>query len=123
MKTLRWYEVLSAEYGTVIPVLDYGQGPTEYGRDYMLTQAYNAHEAVRRTVQHWLNAERPTNLDNGGYCRGSRCSGQNPFAGHTATRASEELLANCSWDPAFTLPHPDGETAALPHPDAGEGQP
>ena len=27
------YLVCSKEYGTVIPIMDYGEGPTEYGRD------------------------------------------------------------------------------------------
>ena len=103
-RTLRWYEVVSPEYDTVIPVLDYGQGPTEYGADYMLTQAYSAREAIRRAVTHWLGVERPTNLDNGNYCRSERKSGANPFAGHKATRATSEKISNCSWDKYFTLP-------------------
>lgn len=32
-KRARWFLVLSPEYGTVVPVMDFGMGPTEYVRD------------------------------------------------------------------------------------------
>ena len=34
----RWY-VVTPEYGTVVPVLDYGQGPIEYGCDVVEIEA------------------------------------------------------------------------------------
>lgn len=80
----RWYLVVSREYGTVDTVLDYGQGPMEYGRDVLFVRSGNAKRAKtlfvramrRRTgARAWKDA--PWLTDG------------NPFAGMTATRCSE----------------------------------
>ena len=43
--TGRCYVVCSPEYGEVIPVLDYGQGPIEFGCDVAFAYARNARRA------------------------------------------------------------------------------
>ncbi len=40
-----WF-VVSPEYGTVIPILDYGQGPMEYGRDVVRVEAVTKTDAL-----------------------------------------------------------------------------
>lgn len=39
------YLVISPEYGTVIPILDYGEGPMEYGRDVVCVDAATKRQA------------------------------------------------------------------------------
>ena len=38
--------VVSPEYGTVIPILDYGQGPIEYGCDVVFVEAETRRDAL-----------------------------------------------------------------------------
>lgn len=45
-----WWYVISPEYGEVVPVLDYGQGPIEYGRDVIEVQARTKKEAISAGV-------------------------------------------------------------------------
>ena len=45
MSRLRWWTVVSPEYGTVVPVTDWGEGPLEYGRDVVYVQAEDPREA------------------------------------------------------------------------------
>lgn len=44
-QTGRCYCVCSPEYGTVIPVMDFAQGPMEYGCDVVFVFARNAKRA------------------------------------------------------------------------------
>lgn len=48
------YLVISEEYGEVVPILDYGQGPTEYGCDICyVIGAKNKNEARWTAYKHW----------------------------------------------------------------------
>lgn len=54
------YMVIGPERGVVIPVTDFGEGPTEYGCDVYLVDAPNRREArwaafreAKRTNAHW----------------------------------------------------------------------
>ena len=48
------YLVISDEYGEVIPVLDYSQGPVEYGRDVcVVLGAKDKNEAKWFAVKYW----------------------------------------------------------------------
>ncbi len=44
-RSAKWFLVCSAEYGTVVPVLDFGEGPTEYGRDCQYVRTRTTHRA------------------------------------------------------------------------------
>jgi len=45
-KILRRWLVVTPEYGEVIPILDYGQGPVEYVADVMEVEAETSHDAI-----------------------------------------------------------------------------
>ncbi len=47
------YLVVSEEYGEVVPVLDYGQGPMEYGCDVWEGEAQNKSDAKTLAWAHW----------------------------------------------------------------------
>lgn len=77
-----WFLVCSAEYGTVVPVLDFGEGPTEYGRDCLYVRARSAKRAKVLMVRAWRRRSawrRPNWLTDGV-----------PFRGMIAERLSEE---------------------------------
>ncbi len=73
----RWYEVVSPEYGEVIPILDDGTGPMEYGADFLYVRARNAHRAKTLAVRAWRRAHAK-------YLE----PGENPFTGVKATRVN-----------------------------------
>lgn len=77
--TATWFLVCSAEYGTVVPVLDYGQGPIEFGRDCMYIRATTPERAkvlmVRATRRRTTRWNAPEWLRDG-----------NPFRGMIAER-------------------------------------
>ena len=49
----RWFLVLSPEYGEVVPVLDFGQGPTEYGRDAVHVRTHSKARAKVLALRHF----------------------------------------------------------------------
>lgn len=105
----RWYLVESAEYGTVIPVLDYGQGPTEWGRDVLYVRARSAARAkvlmvraFRRRIPSGYRWKKAPWLDDG-----------NPFRGMKAVRCDSLDWASDTPDEAadeasLASPHGDG---------------
>ena len=61
MRLKRWY-VITPEYGTVVPVLDWGQGPIEYNCDVIEIQARTKRDALllgvkemRRLQYEWFD--------------------------------------------------------------------
>lgn len=55
------WSVVTPEYGTVIPILDDGTGPIEYGADYVCVEADTKRQALvagvrklRSTGSHWM---------------------------------------------------------------------
>lgn len=92
-----WFEVVSAEYGTVIPVLDFGEGPTEYGRDMLYVRATSKKRAkilmvraMRRRLPPW---KRPDWLSEGNPFRGMKAEKVNlepwPTSPSTETQENE----------------------------------
>lgn len=73
------YLVIGPEYGTVIPVTDEGQGPTEYGCDVVEVEAASPREAKVLGVR--LLRRLPYLRDD---------SSANPFAGVHVERADGE---------------------------------
>lgn len=53
-----WFLVASAEYGTVIPILDYGEGPTEYGRDVLYVRCASRQRAKVLALRAWRRQNR-----------------------------------------------------------------
>lgn len=85
-----YYEVLTPEYGVLVPILDDGTGPTEWGADWALVVATSAREAVRIAVKAWLRGENACVYDPGpygvsygyrGYCVRQREDGECPWTG------------------------------------------
>jgi hypothetical protein len=76
---LPWY-VVTPEYGEVVPVLDDGQGPTEYGCDVIEVEAPSKRAAVIAGVRA-MRANPREYRYYGGHCEG------NPFAGVKAEPA------------------------------------
>ena len=65
------YAVISREYGTVVPILDDGTGPTEYGCEYAEVEADTPKGARVKAVREWRSKGRLR------YCY----SDENPFTG------------------------------------------
>lgn len=90
----RWY-VVTPEYGVVIPILDYGQGPIEYGCDVIEVEAETKRDAITFGVLQMLKGGK------GGHGKGERytwCIDQRsdnlcPFAGVKAFPFEEERFA------------------------------
>lgn len=66
------WEVVSGEYGEVVPILDDGTGPMEFGADYVAVEAPTKREAIKLAIkspefQNWVDMKRG--------------DGQNPFSG------------------------------------------
>lgn len=75
MSNGRWFEVVSAEYGQVVAVLDFGEGPIEYERDFLYVRAKNAKRAKSLMVRAWRRR-----LGSSAW-RHSWLTDGNPFAG------------------------------------------
>ncbi len=69
------YLVITPEYGDVVPVLDYSQGPIEYGRDVIEVEASSSRDAIALGVKAMLNSREYR------YCRDVRQAGENPYSG------------------------------------------
>lgn len=82
--------MITPEYGVVVPVLDFGQGPMEYGCDVIEIEAENARDAIALGVREMLRAP----YGNGDFihegqfswCRDARADGCSPYAGVRAER-------------------------------------
>jgi len=46
MTNQKKFAVVSPEYGEVVPVLDYGEGPVEYGCDYIEIETNSRRDAL-----------------------------------------------------------------------------
>lgn len=86
----RWY-VITPEYGQVVPVLDDGTGPMEYGADVVEVEAETKRDAIAFGVRLMLRGR----WREFKWCRDQRLSGLSPYAGVKAEPApSPELLAH-----------------------------
>lgn len=83
VSNLKAWFVVTPEYGEVVPILDYGQGPMEYGADVIEVEAATKRDAIIAGVA--LMRSRPGQFH---YFR-DHCEG-NPFAGVTAWSADDE---------------------------------
>ena len=75
----RWY-VVTPEYGTVIPVLDDGTGPMEYGADVIEIEAETKRDAIALGVKEMLRLNRDANGWRFTWCKDQRDSGCSPYA-------------------------------------------
>lgn len=75
----RCYLVISPEYGEVIPILDDGTGPTEYGHDVVYAFARNARRAKVLALR-WFRRQYA------GKWRHNWIEDGNPFTGMTVDR-------------------------------------
>ena len=81
-----WY-VVTPEYGEVVPVLDYGQGPLEYQADVVEVEADTKRDAIVIGVA--LMRKNPREYHYFRHCEG------NPYVGVKAEPApSPELVAH-----------------------------
>lgn len=80
---MKTYHVMSQEYGTVVPVLDDGSGPLEYGRDYVCVKARSRRDAVMLAVKHILTTWP------GSVAHDNRSDGLPPWAGYRAYAPGE----------------------------------
>jgi len=82
-RKLKHYYVITPEYGVVVPVLDYGAGPTEYGCDVIEIEAQNARDAIALGVREMLRAPHGNGdfLKGFNWCRDARADGCSPYAG------------------------------------------
>lgn len=76
--------VITPEYGDVVPVLDYGQGPIEYGCDVIEVEAQSKRDAIALGVKAMLKSKEYR------YCRESRQFGENPYTGVHAEKVNEQ---------------------------------
>lgn len=81
-KLKHWY-VITPEYGVVVPVLDFGQGPTEYGCDVIEVEAETKRDAIALGVKAMLNARYGdfAYQNRFRWCRDARNDGCSPYAG------------------------------------------
>lgn len=77
-----WY-VVTPEYGVVIPILDYGQGPVEYGCDVIEIEAETRRDAIALGVREMLRGGKGGHGRGERYewCRDQRSDGLSPYAG------------------------------------------
>ena len=64
MTHAKMYMVYTPEYGTVIPILDDGSGPKEYGADVLLVRATNKRRAKVLAVRRWRHRPRGKWVEN-----------------------------------------------------------
>ena len=80
-----WY-VVTPEYGTVIPVLDTGEGPMEYGADCIEVEADNKRDAIAFGVKLMLKGKWKEYQ----WCKDQRSSGVSPYTGVKAFPVPED---------------------------------
>ena len=85
-KKLKRWLVITPEYGVVVPILDYGQGPIEYGCDVIEVEAETKRDAIALGVKLMLQDVSPVKHVTFEWCKDSREDGCSPFAGVTAER-------------------------------------
>lgn len=78
-KMKRWW-VITKEYGQVVPILDDGTGPMEYGRDVVEIEAVNRRDALILGVREMLRLHK-SNWRDYRWCADNQGDGVNPFAG------------------------------------------
>jgi hypothetical protein len=78
----RKWVVYTPEYGTVVPILDDGSGPTEYGADVLYVRAATRQRAKVLAVQAWRhNRGRPSWMHHGAWLERQDSDGACPFTG------------------------------------------
>lgn len=81
VRPTKFYCVIGQEYGTVVPILDYGEGPTEYGCDVVYVEASNKREARVKAIKMPGLA---------GHVDIQRSDGCSPFTGLRVEEVTEE---------------------------------
>lgn len=76
----RWY-VVTPEYDTVVPVLDFGQGPIERGADVIEIEAETRRDAITLGVKEMLRLSRGHAGFKFDWCRTMQSDGSSPFTG------------------------------------------
>ena len=89
---MKHYYVITPVYDVVVPVLDYGQGPVESGRDVIEIEAKTRRDAIALGVKAMLNARYGDFADENRFCwcQDARRDGENPYAGVRAEEAEGE---------------------------------
>ena len=87
----RWY-VVTPEYGEVIPILDDGTGPMEYGADVIEIEAETARDAVALGVKEMLKGRCGKWGDRYRWCLDARSDRVSPYAGVKAIEIPEEEI-------------------------------
>jgi hypothetical protein len=85
MKLKKWI-VYTPEYGTVEPVLDFGQGPIEMGADVIEIEASTCRDAITLGVKEMLRLNRDSYGNHYQWCADNRSENLSPFAGVKAER-------------------------------------
>lgn len=85
--TLKHWWVITEEYGSVVPALDWGQGPIEYHRDAIEIEAATRRDALVLGVHEMLRL-------GWDWCNGNRNNGISPFAGVKALSDEEIELGD-----------------------------
>jgi len=83
----RRFLVYSETYGRVEPVLDFGEGPMEYGCDVWEGFAKNKADARRKAYIAW----RDRKDNNGEYIEWNRSDGRHPMSGVTVEEITDEV--------------------------------
>src|SRR5467141_870369 len=73
------YLVYTPQYPTVVPILDDGTGPTEWGADVLYVRATSRQRAKVLAVRAWRRS--PWRRHNGDWVKDADSDGRNPFAG------------------------------------------
>jgi len=86
---MKHWIVITPEVGVVIPVLDDGSGPMEYGCDVVEVEAESRRDAIALGVGLMLR-ERGPKWDEYTYCRQQRADRCSPYTGVTARELTDE---------------------------------
>jgi hypothetical protein len=84
MPLRRWW-VVTPQYGRVIPILDDGTGPMEYGADVVEVEAESKRDAIAFGVRAMLRGS----WREFKWCRDQRDSGLSPYGGVRALEAED----------------------------------
>jgi hypothetical protein len=77
---MRWL-VITPEYDEVVPILDDGTGPIEYGCDVIEIEAESRRDAIALGVNEMLKGGRQNEYGFYKWCRMARSDGESPYAG------------------------------------------
>ena len=79
---MKRYYIITPEYGEVVPILDYGQGPVEYNCDVVEVEAENKRDAIVLGVKYMR--------EHSSQFHWFRHADGNPFAGVRTEEVAED---------------------------------